>query len=679
MFDAADCPPQLPPADLVIDAAYGTGFHGEWKAPRVGATPVLAVDIPSGVDGLTGEAGRGVLAADRTVTFAALKPGLLLGAGRILAGDVEVVDIGLDTRRARAQLVEAEDVARWWRPRPPTAHKWIRAVRVVAGSPGMTGAAHLASAAAMRAGSGMVSLSTPGTDGSAPEEVVRRRLPAFDWSSQVLDDLHRYHALVVGPGLGREPYTVAAVRATAIAATVPARRRRRRAVRAGVGRRRRRAVLHRRTSPTVLTPHDGEYGLLAGHRPAADRFLAARRLAADLRTRRAAEGSDHGRRRARRRRARRRQRRRPAGHRRHRRRAVRDPRRPAGQRASIRSAPRRRRRGCTPRRPARARPTGLVAGDIVDALPARAAGGCRERRRRSTPRGRGPRSTSTPSPTTSACCARRPRRPACGRSSRPTATGTAPSPSGAAALDAGCDGLCVALTAEGVALRRGRHRRADPRAQRAAARARRGDRRPRPDADGHHASRRSTRWPRVGATGLGVHVKVDTGMHRVGAAPADVPALVARIAAAAPACGWPASSPTSPSPTSSTTRTPPASWPRSTRCSTRWRRTCWTASSSTPPTRPAASPIPAPAVRSCAPASPCTGSRPVPASTTSPPSCGRCCRCGRGCRSSSGWRPGSRLSYGLRHDAAARRRRGDGAARLRRRRAPRAVATSVTC
>jgi NAD(P)H-hydrate epimerase len=284
MFDAADCPPQLPPADLVIDAAYGTGFRGEWRAPRVGAAPVLAVDIPSGVDGLTGEAGRGVLAADRTVTFAALKPGLLLGPGRILAGDVEVVDIGLDTRRARAQLVEAEDVAQWWRPRPPTAHKWIRAVRIVAGSPGMTGAAHLASAAAMRAGSGMVSLSTPGTDGSAPAEVVRRRLPAFDWSGQVLDDLHRYHALVVGPGLGREPYTVAAVRATVTAATVPL-------VVDGDGlfalawdAEGAAPVLHRRTSPTVLTPHDGEYGLLAGHSPGPDRFMAARRLAADLRT-----------------------------------------------------------------------------------------------------------------------------------------------------------------------------------------------------------------------------------------------------------------------------------------------------------------------------------------------------------------------------------------------------------
>ena len=127
MFDAANCPPGLPDADLVIDAAYGTGFRGEWRAPRVGAAPVLAVDIPSGVNGLTGEASRGALPADRTVTFAALKPGLVLAAGRNLAGDVEVVDIGLDT----ARLVPTSSRPRTWRRggdrghRPPTSGRGL--------------------------------------------------------------------------------------------------------------------------------------------------------------------------------------------------------------------------------------------------------------------------------------------------------------------------------------------------------------------------------------------------------------------------------------------------------------------------------------------------------------------------------------------------------------------------
>ncbi len=106
------CPPVLPPADLVIDAAFGTGFHGVWKAPAIGDAMVLAVDIPSGVDGTTGSAGPGTLQADVTVTFAAAKPGLYFGKGRQLAGDIRVVDIGLDVSSATVHVVEASDVAR---------------------------------------------------------------------------------------------------------------------------------------------------------------------------------------------------------------------------------------------------------------------------------------------------------------------------------------------------------------------------------------------------------------------------------------------------------------------------------------------------------------------------------------------------------------------------------------
>ena len=104
----------------------------------------------------------GTLAAAETVTFAAMKPGLLVNDGKHLAGEVTVADIGLDVSSARAHVVERADVAGWWRPRPVDAHKWTRAVRVVAGSPGMTGAASLAASAAMRAGAGIVWLSTPG-------------------------------------------------------------------------------------------------------------------------------------------------------------------------------------------------------------------------------------------------------------------------------------------------------------------------------------------------------------------------------------------------------------------------------------------------------------------------------------------------------------------------------------
>lgn len=281
IMEAADCPDVVPPSDLVLDAAYGTGFKGNWEAPEVGTARVLAVDLPSGVDGLTGEPHGRVLAADRTVTFAALKPGLLFGAGPSLTGDVEVADIGLDTTGSRAHLVERSDVVAWWRPRPPTDHKWSRATRIVAGSPGMSGAAHLASGAAQRAGSGMIVLSSPGVDGDAPVEVVHRPIPDDDWSKSVLEHLDRFKALVVGPGLGREEHTVEAVRALVGDAPVPvlvdgdglnALSRSE-----GAG-----EVLRRRREPTVLSPHDGEFALLTGAAPGEDRIHAVRQLAAEV-------------------------------------------------------------------------------------------------------------------------------------------------------------------------------------------------------------------------------------------------------------------------------------------------------------------------------------------------------------------------------------------------------------
>jgi len=285
VFDAADCPAELPAADLVIDAAYGTGFHGVWQPPAVGDTPVLAVDLPSGVNGLTGEAAGAVLAAARTVTFAALKPGLLLGAGSELAGAVELVDIGLGDIAAahtRAHLVQPGDVAAWVPARLSTAHKWRAAVRIVAGSPGMSGAARLAAEAAMRAGAGMVHLSAPGTlVAGSPAEVVQRPLPAKGWAREVLDSLDRFHSLVVGPGLGRDDDTAAQARLLAVDALVPTLIDGDALFAMAWNADGAASLLRRRTTATVLTPHDGEYTLLAGAPPGSDRFVAARRLAAD--------------------------------------------------------------------------------------------------------------------------------------------------------------------------------------------------------------------------------------------------------------------------------------------------------------------------------------------------------------------------------------------------------------
>jgi NAD(P)H-hydrate epimerase len=178
VIEAADAPARLPDADLVIDAAYGTGFHGEYQAPDPGDAPVLAVDIPSGVNGLTGEAAEGAVRAERTVTFAALKPGLLFAEGRDRSGVVDVVDIGLDVSTARAALVEGSDVAAWLPARERNTHKWKSAAWVAAGSPGMTGASEMCSRSALRAGAGLVRMGVPGLDSpSVPLEIIGRPLP----------------------------------------------------------------------------------------------------------------------------------------------------------------------------------------------------------------------------------------------------------------------------------------------------------------------------------------------------------------------------------------------------------------------------------------------------------------------------------------------------------------------
>lgn len=270
VIEAADAPEVLPGSDLVVDAAFGTGFRGRWDAPSPAGAPVLAVDIPSGVDARTGAAGDATMAAVRTVTFQALKPGHLFGAGAEKAGEIVVADIGLDVSSSPTWLVEDADVVLPDRPRE--AHKWQAAVWVVAGSPGMTGAATLAARAAQRAGAGYVRLSVPGGSpgAGAPVEAVGVPLPASGWAADVLEGLHRFRSAVVGPGLGRG--SDGDVRRLVAAATVPL-------VVDGDGLT---ALGARPTVPstTVLTPHDGEFERLAGAAPGADRVDAARSLSA---------------------------------------------------------------------------------------------------------------------------------------------------------------------------------------------------------------------------------------------------------------------------------------------------------------------------------------------------------------------------------------------------------------
>ena len=293
VIDASDKPALLPPAHLAIDAAYGTGLRRPYAPPPPSPllddpdqpAPILAADIPSGVNGLTGEILGEPWTANQTVTFGALKPGLVLHPGAQYCGQVTVAPIGLDASSARAHLVTGPDVSRWLPVRPAEAHKWQTACWVIAGSPGMTGAAHLAAAAAMRSGSGYVRLSTPGLDaadvlagGTAPTEAVGHPLPAGNWAEAIeADDQSRFKAMAVGSGLGRQPSTVQAVRELAAKTPLPL-------VIDGDGLfalgLEADEILADRTAPTVLTPHDGEYRVLTGEAPDPDRFAAARSLAA---------------------------------------------------------------------------------------------------------------------------------------------------------------------------------------------------------------------------------------------------------------------------------------------------------------------------------------------------------------------------------------------------------------
>jgi len=284
LVDAASAPSRLGRCDLVIDAAYGTGFSGTYDAPEVDEdTAVLAVDIPSGINGDTGEMPGRALRAARTVTFAALKPGLLMGDGAAASGRVNVADIGVPVGVTAIGLVEDADLA-WLPARSPHANKWANAVAVVAGSPGMQGAAGLSARGAARAGAGMVRLAVPGAGPDAtgpwPDEAVRLPLGAAGWADDVLGLLPRCRALVIGPGLGRDDATVDAVRRVIARSPVPVVAdadalfalgdvASARPVIAGDGVDR----------PVVLTPHDGEYGRLAGHDPGPDRVAAAQRLA----------------------------------------------------------------------------------------------------------------------------------------------------------------------------------------------------------------------------------------------------------------------------------------------------------------------------------------------------------------------------------------------------------------
>ena len=211
--DRTALPKSFQPIDLIIDAAYGTGLSRPHELPEFirdlpKDIPVLAVDIPSGVCGLTGELLGEALQATATVTFGAYKPGLLFGEGKKLSGQVEMAGIGLDASNAKAHVLTADSLAALLPKRDANAHKWNAACWVVGGSPGMTGAPSLAASAAYRAGAGYVRVSTPAQEAvSGVQEAVGFALPAQCWSEAVIQASSKFHWLVVGPGLSASEET----------------------------------------------------------------------------------------------------------------------------------------------------------------------------------------------------------------------------------------------------------------------------------------------------------------------------------------------------------------------------------------------------------------------------------------------------------------------------------------
>ena len=258
-------------ADIVIDALFGSGFRGALPPEVVGWThheaPVVSIDVPSGLDAGSGSVAGDAFTAMTTVSFHALKPGHLLGEGPERCGVVEVVDIGLDGGDAELLVCDEADAPRPARIR--VAHKWSAgSVAVVGGSPGLTGAPLLAGTAALNMGAGSVVLICPRalqpTYAAASAQLMTRGVGSGahftgEDVSAVLTATDRFDVLVIGPGLGPDlggfvsglldgragPLIVDADALNALD---------------GPG------LLAKRTGPTVITPHAGEFKRLTGEK-----------------------------------------------------------------------------------------------------------------------------------------------------------------------------------------------------------------------------------------------------------------------------------------------------------------------------------------------------------------------------------------------------------------------------
>ena len=282
--------PVLDRSHLVLDGIVGIGGSGGLRAPaaalaeRAAAGPALmvAVDVPSGVDADTGAVDGTAFPATHTVTFGAVKPGLVVGEGRRCAGEVHLVDIGLGPYLpppAGAQLTDADAAVRLPLPEPDDDKYSQGVVGIVAGSATYPGAGVLCTGAALRTRPGLVRYAGTAADGvraAWPEVIVTDGRPG---------DAGRVQAWVVGPGMGTDDdarSVLVEVLATDLPVLVDAD--------ALTMLAREPDLVRTRAAPTVLTPHDREFsrfgpaggGGAGDSAVGTDRIGAARRLAADL-------------------------------------------------------------------------------------------------------------------------------------------------------------------------------------------------------------------------------------------------------------------------------------------------------------------------------------------------------------------------------------------------------------
>lgn len=284
-------------ADLVIDALLGTGAKGRLKheyAEAVGVlnlsgVPVIAVDIPSGLDANTGgvlgptaeleDVGKAAVKADVTVTFDSVKAGLLSYPGAWYAGDIVVADIGIpEAARKKSQLCTAilglgtAGFGPLLFPRQADDHKGTFGhLAIVAGSVGMTGAATLAAEGALRIGAGLVTCLVPASLNDILEvkltEAMTIPIPegkarAFGMASldTVLGYINKWDAAVIGPGFGRDEdaieFTLELIKRLEKPAIIDAD--------ALYAISKDLSVLKQCKAPLVLTPHPGEMAALLG-------------------------------------------------------------------------------------------------------------------------------------------------------------------------------------------------------------------------------------------------------------------------------------------------------------------------------------------------------------------------------------------------------------------------------